>query len=118
MRSIKSVLRALGRTKRENRDLKEVSVAIKSLRDMNLPKFISEDVTLFDNLFMDLFPDCEEPENDNDELQLAIEEALMNKKLFLNENMIVKIMQLFGTKVVRHGNMIVGKTMSGKTTAW
>jgi dynein heavy chain len=92
MRSIKSVLRSLGRVKRENRDLKEVSVAIKSLRDMNLPKFISEDVTLFDNLFMDLFPDCEEPENDNDELQLAIEEALISKKLFLNENMIVKIM--------------------------
>jgi dynein heavy chain len=85
---------------------------------MNLPKFVSDDVTLFDNLFIDLFPDQEEPENDNDELQLAIEEALMKKNLYLNENMIVKIMQLYGSKVVRHGNMIVGKTMSGKTTCW
>jgi dynein heavy chain len=118
MRSIKSVLRALGRVKRENRDMKEVSVAIKSLRDMNLPKFISDDVILFDNLFMDLFPDCEEPENDNDELQLAVEEALMNKGLYLNENMIVKVMQLYGSKIVRHGNMLVGKTMSGKSTVW
>ena len=35
---------------------------------MNLPKFIAEDVILFDNLFIDLFPDCEEPENANDDL--------------------------------------------------
>jgi dynein heavy chain len=112
------VLRALGRVKRENKDMKEVQVTIKALRDMNLPKFISDDVVLFDNLFMDLFPDQEEPDNDNDELQLAIEEALIQKKLFLNENMIVKIMQLYGTNVVRHGNMLVGRTMSGKTTAW
>jgi dynein heavy chain len=118
MRSVKSVLRALGRVKRENKDMKEVQVTIKALRDMNLPKFISDDVVLFDNLFMDLFPDQEEPDNDNDELQLAIEEALIQKKLFLNENMIVKIMQLYGTNVVRHGNMLVGRTMSGKTTAW
>jgi dynein heavy chain len=77
MRSVKSVLRALGRVKRENKDMKEVQVTIKALRDMNLPKFISDDVVLFDNLFMDLFPDQEEPDNDNDELQLAIEEALI-----------------------------------------
>ena len=37
---------------------------------MNLPKFIADDVPLFDNLFIDLFPDCDEPENDNDELQI------------------------------------------------
>ena len=61
MRAIKSVLRASGRIKRECPDLDETTVMIKSIRDMNLPKFIAEDVILFDNLFMDLFPDCEEP---------------------------------------------------------
>jgi hypothetical protein len=40
---------------------------------MNLPKFLAEDVLLFDNLFIDLFPECEEPEVDTDELQIAIE---------------------------------------------
>ena len=43
-------------------DLDETSVMIKAIRDMNLPKFIAEDVVLFDNMFMDLFPDCEEPQ--------------------------------------------------------
>ena len=61
MRAIKSVLDASGRIKRDMGDLDETTILIKALRDMNLPKFIAEDVVLFDNLFIDLFPDCEEP---------------------------------------------------------
>jgi dynein heavy chain len=68
MRAVKSVLNASGRIKREGGDIDEITVIIKAIRDMNLPKFIADDVVLFDNLFMDLFPDCEEPENDNDDL--------------------------------------------------
>jgi dynein heavy chain len=37
------------------------------------------------------------------------------KRLYDN---IVKIIQVFDCKVARHGNMIVGKTGSGKTEAW
>jgi len=72
MRAVKSVLSASGRVKRERPDLDEFSVAIKAIRDMNLSKFIAEDVVLFDNLFIDLFPGCDEPDNDNDDLLLAI----------------------------------------------
>jgi dynein heavy chain len=66
MRAIKSVLKSSGRIKREAPHLDEQTVLIKSIRDMNLPKFIAEDVVLFDNMFVDLFPECEEPEVDND----------------------------------------------------
>lgn len=31
---------------------------------------------------------------------------------------VTKIMQIYDCKVARHGNMIVGKTGSGKSTAW
>ena len=55
MRAVKSVLSASGRIKREIKDLDETLVLIKAIRDMNLPKFIAEDVILFDNLFIDLF---------------------------------------------------------------
>lgn len=77
---------------------------------MNLPKFIAEDVVLFDNMFVDLFPECEEPEVDLDALQLAIEDCLIQKNMQLNENLIVKTMQLYESKVTRHGNMLVGLT--------
>lgn len=92
MRAVKSVLNTSGRIKREQSDLDETTVIIKAIRDMNLPKFIAEDVILFDNLFMDLFPDCEEPQVDMDILQLAIEDSLIAKNLQLNENLVVKIM--------------------------
>jgi len=68
MRSVKSVLNASGRIKRDRPECDETTAIIKAIRDMNLPKFIAEDVVLFDNLFIDLFPDCEEPENSNDDL--------------------------------------------------
>jgi dynein heavy chain len=98
--------------------MKEVNVVIKAIRDMNLPKFIADDVVLFDNMFIDLFPDCDEPENDNDELQIAIEEAMLEKKLQLNENLIVKTIQLYDSQSTRHSNMLVGRSMSGKSTSW
>lgn len=91
MRAVKSVLSASGRVKRERPDLDEFSVAIKAIRDMNLSKFIAEDVVLFDNLFIDLFPGCDEPDNDNDDLLLAIEDSLKKKNLQLNESLVVKI---------------------------
>jgi dynein heavy chain len=85
---------------------------------MNLSKFIAEDVILFDNLFVDLFPGCDEPDGGDDDLLLAIEDSLRKRNLQLNENLVVKIFQLYENKVTRHGNMLVGATMSGKTTAW
>ena len=30
----------------------------------------------------------------------------------------MKIMQLYESKVTRHGNILVGASLSGKTTAW
>lgn len=68
MRAVKSVLNASGRIKREMPQLDEVKVVLKAIRDMNLPKFLSDDITLFDNLFMDLFPEVEEPDVDRDAL--------------------------------------------------
>ena len=75
MRAVKSVLNAAGRVKRERPDLDEFSVSIKAIRDMNLSKFIAEDVIL----------------NDNDDLLLAIEDSLRRRNLQLNENLVVKI---------------------------
>jgi dynein heavy chain len=68
MRSLKSVLRACGAIKQGMPQLNETSVAIKAIRDMNLSKLLPDDVFLFDKLFEDLFPDCEEPEINMDDL--------------------------------------------------
>lgn len=118
MRAVKSVLITAGRIKWERPNLSEFMVMIKAIRDMNLPKFVADDVSLFDNMFMDLFPGMEEPEYENDDLLLAIEDSLDAKNLTLNENLALKIIQLYESCETRHGNMLVGKTLSGKSTAW
>ena len=38
--------------------------------------------------------------------------------LQLDENIVVKCMQLKENKDTRHGNMLIGQTMSGKTVCW
>ena len=60
LRALKSVLNMAGSLKRGSPDLLEDMVLMRALRDMNLPKFIFEDVPLFLGLIGDLFPglDC------------------------------------------------------------
>lgn len=43
---------------------------------------------------------------------------MIRRGLVLNENLVVKCMQLYESKCTRHGNMLIGFTHSGKTTTW
>ena len=45
-----------GSLKREAADVPEDGVLMRALRDMNMPKFVFEDVPLFVGLIGDLFP--------------------------------------------------------------
>ena len=56
MRAIKSVLVMAGSIKRANPEMKENIILIRAMRDSNIPKFIKEDLPLFDALVQDLFP--------------------------------------------------------------
>lgn len=60
LRALKSVLVMAGAFKRGDPDMSEQLVLMRALRDMNLPKFVFEDVPLFLGLINDLFPgmDC------------------------------------------------------------
>lgn len=37
----------------------ETQILMRAIRDMNIPKFVSEDVPLFNALFSDLFPNID-----------------------------------------------------------
>ena len=55
LRALKSVLVLAGSLKRDNEDMTEDLVLFRVLRDMNTPKFVYEDVPLFNGLLADLF---------------------------------------------------------------
>lgn len=65
-----------GSLKREAADLPEDNVLMRALRDMNMPKFIFEDVPLFQGLITDLFPKIDvkrKPYEKKDKIQEIIE---------------------------------------------
>ena len=51
----------------------ETIILMRAIRDMNMPKFVGEDVPLFNALFNDLFPNMDIPENVNEILHDEIE---------------------------------------------
>jgi len=61
MRALKSVLVMAGSLKRTFPDLQEEVVLIRAMRDTNIPKFLKEDIELFENIISDLFPEIQIP---------------------------------------------------------
>jgi dynein heavy chain len=91
---------------------------MKAIIDMNIPKFVGEDIPLFNSLFNDLFPNIEMQEINNDQFIAAVENEMKKAGLMPKPEIIKKVVQLYDSKNTRHGNMLVGSSMSGKTTSW
>jgi dynein heavy chain, axonemal len=68
MRAVKSVLVMAGTLKRANPTLPENVVLIRAMRDSNIPKFLADDLPLFQALIQDLFPGVLIPEANFGEL--------------------------------------------------
>ena len=49
----------------------EAYILIHSLQDANLPKFLAEDVPLFESIMADLFPGIKPPEQDHGVLEVC-----------------------------------------------
>ena len=118
MRAVKSVLVMAGNLKRANPELPEDVVLIRAMRDSNVPKFVAEDLPLFNALIQDLFPGVEIPEQNSSELGAQIAKSLTAMNLEVLPAFVTKVTQLFDTFNVRFGVMLVGPAGGGKTTCY
>ena len=118
MRAVKSVLNAARRLKRTERDTPEDQLLLRALEDVNVPKFVKEDIALFENIISDLFPRTTRPKIDYDELLKQVDNVCLDSKFNLISSQAFKdkIIQLYDTLQVRHGLMIVGPAGGGKTS--
>jgi len=85
------------------------------MKDSNIPKFLRDDLPLFNAIIQDLFPDAVLPDSSNKEIENAINVCLKRKKLIPAYDTVYKIIQLFQTTIVRFGSMVVGEAMCGKS---
>jgi dynein heavy chain len=115
LRALKSVLVMAGSLKRSSPDVPEDQVLMRALRDMNLPKFVNEDITLFLGLINDLFPNLQIDSVSRKDLQLQVEQTVAANGLTVNDRQVSKVIQLFETMLTRHTTMIVGPTSVGKS---
>ncbi|KAF6028263.1 DNAH1 [Bugula neritina] len=118
MRAVKSVISAAGNLKRQNPTMSEELICLRAIRDVNVPKFLMEDLKLFTGIVSDLFPNIKEEPIDYGELESALRKQCLKLHLKDVDLFIHKCIQLYETTVVRHGLMLVGPTGSGKTKCY
>ncbi|DBA76763.1 TPA: hypothetical protein ACH3X2_008790 [Trebouxia sp. C0005] len=112
MRAVMAVLRAAGNVKRKFPDDNEYVLMLRSIVDVNLCKFLSHDVPLFNGIVSDLFPGVALPNPDYADLQAALRKQRM---CLLTDSPELQIIQLYEMIIVRHGLMLVGAPFSGKS---
>jgi dynein heavy chain len=118
LRNLKAVLNCAGALKRADPMMNEEAILMRALRDMNLPKFIADDLRLFKLLLGDLFPSLELPVSEYGVLQQQVEAEFEAKGLQKHTYLLEKTVQLYDSMETRHCNMLVGRTMSGKSVVW
>ncbi|NXD86338.1 DYH9 protein, partial [Halcyon senegalensis] len=115
LRAIKSVLVVAGSLKREDPERPEDQVLMRSLRDFNIPKIVTDDVPVFMGLIGDLFPALDVPRKCDLNFESFVRQAVLDLRLQAEDNFVLKVVQLEELLTVRHSVFVVGNAGTGKS---
>ncbi|XP_012056092.1 PREDICTED: dynein heavy chain 1, axonemal-like [Atta cephalotes] len=118
MYAVKTVIVTAGNLKREQKDLEEDQICLRALKNFNVPKFLKDDLKLFNDIVSDLFPKLIEKPVDYGILEAGIRRSIRQMGLEDVDDFVRKVVQLYETILMRNGLMLVGLTSSGKTKCY
>ncbi|NWR90162.1 DYH9 protein, partial [Furnarius figulus] len=115
LRAIKSVLVVAGSLKRADPERPEEQVLMRSLRDFNIPKIVTDDMPVFMGLVGDLFPALDVPRKRDLNFEAFVRQAVLELQLQPEDNFVLKVVQLEELLMVRHSVFVVGNAGTGKS---
>lgn len=82
MRAVKSIILAAGALKRDYpTEDDESRLALRAISDCNIPKFLSDDIPLFEGIISDLFPTTDKSKPNYTELITSLREVMSARSL-------------------------------------
>lgn len=116
MRAVTAVIKKAGAIKRASSiECDEEELLLQAVKESTLPKFLPEDLPLLSGILSDLFPDVQFKDTPS-EITPFIHQAILEMKLVESPKFIKKAIELFELIQARHGNMVIGDAMTGKST--
>ena len=129
MRAVVAVLRAAGALKRASLvspgaadgagSSGEDALVLRAIRDVNIAKFLAQDLPLFAGITSDLFPgvstESGKSGGSDEALEGAIHAVIDRMRLQKTPYFVEKVVQTYHMMRVRHGFVVVGEPLSGKS---
>lgn len=116
MRAMKSSIEIAGKLKQQYPAEDESSLVVHALREANFPRLLKDDQVLFNGLAQDLFPKAKEVVEENRRFVECIRKAVTESNHQATPSLVVKVQQLLATVDVRNGTIVIGPTLSSKST--
>jgi dynein heavy chain len=118
MRTVKTVLVTASLLSRRWHNLSEDEIIMMAIKEVSLPKFVSQDMYIFNDILKDLFPGIVLEDRENAKFNEALVNSVKSNKMIPHQNFKMKVLQLNEMIKTRHGLMLVGDGMSGKTSVF
>lgn len=110
MRAVIAVVLAAGNLKRKNPDGNEMVLGLRATVDVNLPKFLSYDVPLFNGIVGDLFPGIKLPPPDRGDFETEMIAACAELNLQPTKYFLHKVFEIWEMMLIRHGFRVCQQT--------